>query len=108
MSGVGKQSLIDRRRDCENRQQQQMHDLARHLLYHNPVLVLLSIVVPALHFHASAHSWLWKKSIISSVFDLRRCCVGLRTAIEPPWLMRFELPLHMLICDSDVGRQGLG
>lgn len=60
MSGVGKQSLIDRRRDCENRQQQQIHDLARHLLYHNPVLVLLSIVVPALHFHASA----WRAQLV--------------------------------------------
>ena len=46
-----------------------------------------------------AENWLWKNSIMSSVLDRRRCCVGLSTAIEPPWLMRLELPLHIVTVD---------
>ena len=41
-------------------------------------------------------SALWKKSVMSSVFERRRCRVGRSTAMEPPWLVREEVPLHIL------------
>jgi hypothetical protein len=45
----------------------------------------------------SAENWLWKKSIMSSVFERRRWWVGRRTAMEPPLLTREEVPLHIVI-----------
>lgn len=41
-------------------------------------------------------NWLRKNSVISSVGERRRWRVGRRTAIEPPWLVLLELPLHMM------------
>jgi hypothetical protein len=37
-----------------------------------------------------------KRSISSSDCVRWKCCVGRRTAIEPPWLTRVEFPVHIL------------
>lgn len=45
-------------------------------------------------------SVLLNSSSISSSGEVRlRCCVGRRTAMEPPWLMRVEWPLHIFIVE---------
>lgn len=51
-----------------------------------------STLVPA------AEKLFWKKSVMStsSVFERSWGVVGRRTAMEPPWLVRVELPLHMV------------
>lgn len=43
-----------------------------------------------------AENWLWKNNIMSSLLERRKYCVGRSTAIDPPWLMRLELPLHIV------------
>lgn len=52
VSEQGKRSLKGRHRGCEKHQQQQVHGGLEYLLNHNPVLLLLGIVVPALKFYA--------------------------------------------------------
>jgi hypothetical protein len=53
VSEQGRWNLTDRRRGFKERQQQQMHGRLESSLNHNPMLIFLRFVVPALELYAS-------------------------------------------------------